>query len=76
MRPAARARSSNAALDCAVPADAWPVIHTARRATAAVATDDNRGGLSLGPGPVTLAWTAAIVCFVGYVAVSRRDVQS
>jgi uncharacterized membrane-anchored protein len=34
-----------------------------------------RGGLGLGLGPVTLAWTAAIVCFVGYLAVSRRDVQ-
>lgn len=33
----------------------------------------SRGGLGLGLGPVTLAWTAAIVCFVGYLAVSRRD---
>lgn len=34
-----------------------------------------RGGLGLGLGPVTLAWTAAIVCFVGHLAFSRRDVQ-
>ncbi|MFR0357571.1 COG4705 family protein [Streptomyces sediminimaris] len=33
----------------------------------------SRGGLALGLGPVTLAWTAAIVGFVGYLAVSRRD---
>lgn len=32
-----------------------------------------RGGLGLGLGPVTLAWTAAIACFVGYLAVSHRD---
>ncbi|MFF4754479.1 COG4705 family protein [Streptomyces sp. NPDC002514] len=34
-----------------------------------------RGGLGLGLGPVTLAWTVAIACFVGYLAVSRRDVR-
>ncbi|MFE9611147.1 hypothetical protein [Streptomyces sp. NPDC006012] len=34
-----------------------------------------RGGLGLGLGPVTLAWTVAIACCVGYLAVSRRDVQ-
>lgn len=34
-----------------------------------------RGGLGLGLGPVTLAWTVAIVCFVGYLAVSRQDVE-
>ncbi|MHB9858439.1 COG4705 family protein [Streptomyces sp. YIM S03343] len=32
-----------------------------------------RGGLELGLGPVTAAWTVAIVAFVGYLAVSRRD---
>lgn len=32
-----------------------------------------RGGLGIGLGPVTLAWTVAIACFVGYLAVSRRD---
>ena len=35
-----------------------------------------RSGLGLGLGPVTLAWTVAIVCFVGYLAVSRRDTSS
>ncbi|MEU1414958.1 hypothetical protein AB0919_40975 [Streptomyces sp. NPDC046994] len=35
-----------------------------------------RGGLGLGLAPVTLAWTAAIGCFVGYLAVSRRDAPS
>ncbi|MFE3168436.1 hypothetical protein [Streptomyces sp. NPDC059224] len=35
-----------------------------------------RGGLGLGLAPVTLAWTAAIVCFVGYLAVSRRDTST
>ncbi|MET8964797.1 hypothetical protein ABZX69_35890 [Streptomyces sp. NPDC004074] len=35
-----------------------------------------RGGLGLGLGPVTLAWTVAIVCFVGYLATSRRDTPS
>ncbi|MEV0186007.1 hypothetical protein AB0I54_43140 [Streptomyces sp. NPDC050625] len=34
-----------------------------------------RGGLGLGLGPVTLAWTVAIVSFVGYLAVSRDDVS-
>jgi uncharacterized membrane-anchored protein len=32
-----------------------------------------RGGLGFGLGPVTLAWTVAIACFVGYRAVSRKD---
>ncbi|WP_307622906.1 hypothetical protein [Streptomyces sp. V3I7] len=35
-----------------------------------------RGGLGLGLAPVTLGWTVAIVCFVGYLAVSRRDASS
>ncbi|MEU7061595.1 hypothetical protein [Streptomyces sp. NPDC046197] len=34
-----------------------------------------RGGLALGLGPVTLSWTVAILGFVGYLAVSRADVQ-
>jgi uncharacterized membrane-anchored protein len=34
-----------------------------------------RGGLGLGLGPVTLAWTVAIIGFVGFLAVSRRDAQ-
>ncbi|MEU9346984.1 hypothetical protein AB0D74_37845 [Streptomyces sp. NPDC048278] len=38
-----------------------------------MAVGHGRGGLGLGLAPVTLAWTAAIVCFVGYLAVSRRD---
>ncbi|MFH9090296.1 hypothetical protein [Streptomyces sp. NPDC017673] len=32
-----------------------------------------RGGLGFGLAPVTLAWTAAIIGFVGYLAVSQRD---
>lgn len=34
-----------------------------------------RGGLDLGLGPVTLSWTAAILVFVGYLAVSRADAR-
>ncbi|MGW2637392.1 COG4705 family protein [Streptomyces sp. NPDC001348] len=34
-----------------------------------------RGGLGLGLGPVTLAWTVAIIGFVGFLAVSQRDAQ-
>ncbi|MER6983272.1 hypothetical protein ABT317_41545, partial [Streptomyces carpinensis] len=34
-----------------------------------------RGGLDLGLGPVTLSWTAAILAFVGYLAVSRADAR-
>ncbi|MET7476003.1 hypothetical protein ABZT17_16770 [Streptomyces sp. NPDC005648] len=33
-----------------------------------------RGGLAWGLGPVTLAWTAAILLLVTYLAVSRKDV--
>jgi len=33
-----------------------------------------RGGLGWGLGPVTLAWTAAILVLVAYLAVSRKDV--
>ncbi|MGW2694985.1 hypothetical protein [Streptomyces sp. NPDC001296] len=30
----------------------------------------------LGPGPVTLSWTVAILGFVTYLAVSRRDIAT
>ncbi|MEV6015543.1 hypothetical protein WJM95_29230 [Streptomyces sp. f51] len=35
-----------------------------------------RGGLALGLGPVTASWTVAIVGFVAFLALSRRDVQN
>ncbi|MEU6769955.1 hypothetical protein [Streptomyces sp. NPDC046759] len=35
-----------------------------------------RGGLAWGLGPVTLSWTVAIVGFVAFLAVSRRDVRT
>ncbi|MET8137206.1 hypothetical protein [Streptomyces sp. NPDC005251] len=38
-----------------------------------MALSHTRGGLDLGLAPVTLAWTAAIIGFVGYLAVSQRD---
>ncbi|MBY8340508.1 hypothetical protein LXH13_16515 [Streptomyces spinosirectus] len=38
-----------------------------------MALGHSRGGLGLGLGPVTLAWTVAIIGFVGYLAVSQRD---
>ncbi|WP_406124082.1 hypothetical protein [Streptomyces sp. NBC_00989] len=34
-----------------------------------------RGGLALGLGPVTASWTVAILCFVGYLAASRKDIR-
>ncbi len=34
-----------------------------------------RGGLALGTGPVSLGLAAVIVVFVGYLAVSRKDVE-
>lgn len=40
-----------------------------------MALGHGRGGLDLGLGPVTLSWTVAILGFVGYLAVSRKDVQ-
>ncbi|MCI3276843.1 COG4705 family protein [Streptomyces cylindrosporus] len=40
-----------------------------------MAVGRGRGGLALGLGPVTLAWTVAILGFVGYLAVSHKDVQ-
>ncbi|OIJ64278.1 membrane protein [Streptomyces mangrovisoli] len=38
-----------------------------------MAASHRHGGLAFGLGPVTAAWTAAIVAFVCYVAVSHRD---
>jgi uncharacterized membrane-anchored protein len=35
-----------------------------------------RGGLNMGLGPVTLAWSVAILGFVAYLAVTRQDVQT
>jgi uncharacterized membrane-anchored protein len=35
-----------------------------------------RGGLALGLGPVTAAWTVAIVGLVAYLALSRRDIRN
>ncbi|MFF4491218.1 hypothetical protein ACFY0F_32955 [Streptomyces sp. NPDC001544] len=40
-----------------------------------MAVGHTRGGLGLGLGPVTLAWTVAIIGFVGFLAVSQRDAQ-
>ncbi|MEU9171718.1 hypothetical protein AB0D34_28660 [Streptomyces sp. NPDC048420] len=37
-----------------------------------MAVSHTRGGLGLGLSPVTLAWTAAIIGFVGYLTVSSR----
>ncbi|ARF57231.1 COG4705 family protein [Streptomyces gilvosporeus] len=39
-----------------------------------MAVSVRRGGLGLGTGPVSLYWLIAIVGFVAYVAVSRKDV--
>lgn len=41
-----------------------------------MAVGHDRGGLDWGLGPVTLSWLAAILGFVGYVAVSRKDIQN
>ncbi|MFE1923355.1 hypothetical protein ACFW91_12385 [Streptomyces asoensis] len=38
-----------------------------------MALPHTRGGLALGLAPVTLAWTVAIIGFVGYLAVSQPD---
>ncbi|MFI5976178.1 hypothetical protein [Streptomyces sp. NPDC051452] len=38
-----------------------------------MALGHSRGGLGLGLAPVTAAWTVAIVCFVGFLAVTHRD---
>jgi uncharacterized membrane-anchored protein len=35
-----------------------------------------RGGIGLGTGLVTVLWTLAIACLVGYLAHSRRDIQA
>jgi uncharacterized membrane-anchored protein len=40
-----------------------------------MAVSHARGGLNMGLGPVTVAWTIAILGFVAYLAISRRDVQ-
>lgn len=40
-----------------------------------MAVGRGRGGLAWGLGPVTLSWTVAILGFVAYLAISRRDVQ-
>ncbi len=40
-----------------------------------MAMSTGRGGLGWGLGPVTLSWTVAIVGFVTYLAVSRRDTE-
>ncbi|WP_328747070.1 hypothetical protein OHT57_15935 [Streptomyces sp. NBC_00285] len=40
-----------------------------------MAVGRQRGGLDLGLGPVTLSWTVAILGFVGYLAVSRKDIR-
>ncbi|SEE92812.1 Uncharacterized membrane-anchored protein [Streptomyces sp. 3213] len=39
-----------------------------------MAVSHGRGGLAMGLGPVTLSWTVAILGFVGYLAISRKDV--
>jgi uncharacterized membrane-anchored protein len=39
-----------------------------------MAVSHKRGGLALGLGPVSLAWTVVIIGFVVFLAVSRRDV--
>jgi uncharacterized membrane-anchored protein len=41
-----------------------------------MALGHTRGGLGLGLGPVTLAWTVAIAGFVGFLTASRRDTDS
>ncbi|WP_369241217.1 hypothetical protein AB5J56_41935 [Streptomyces sp. R21] len=41
-----------------------------------MALGHTRGGLGLGLAPVTLAWTAAIIGFVGYLAASQRDTRT
>ena len=40
-----------------------------------MAVGHDRGGIDLGLGPVTLSWTVAILGFVGYLAVSRKDIR-
>jgi hypothetical protein len=41
-----------------------------------MAVAESRGGLAWGLGPVTLSWTVAILGFVTYLAISRRDVRN
>ncbi|MFJ3896279.1 hypothetical protein [Streptomyces sp. NPDC090083] len=40
-----------------------------------MAVGHGRGGLALGLGPVTAAWTLAILAFVGYLASTGKDVR-
>ncbi|MFF1542280.1 hypothetical protein [Streptomyces sp. NPDC058291] len=40
-----------------------------------MAVGHDRGGLDLGLGPLTLFWTVVFLGFVGYLAVSRKDVR-
>ncbi|MGW1001868.1 COG4705 family protein [Streptomyces sp. NPDC002520] len=40
-----------------------------------MALPHTRGGLAWGLGPVTLSWTVAILGFVAYVGVTRRDTE-
>ncbi|MFJ9849635.1 hypothetical protein [Streptomyces sp. NPDC101150] len=61
----------------AVPAFWWAYVVT-RPLGASVAdwmaTSVRHGGLGLGTGPVSLYWLIAILGFVGYVTVTRKDV--
>jgi uncharacterized membrane-anchored protein len=41
-----------------------------------ISVSHSRGGLGLGEGPVSLGLTIIILLFVGYLAVSRRDVKN
>ncbi|MGW3027768.1 hypothetical protein [Streptomyces sp. NPDC001221] len=41
-----------------------------------MAVGPGRGGQGWGLGPVTLSWTVAILDFVTYLAVSRRDIAT
>jgi uncharacterized membrane-anchored protein len=41
-----------------------------------MAVSHARGGLALGLGPVSVAWTLAILAFVSYLSLSRKDVTT
>lgn len=41
-----------------------------------VSVEHSRGGLGIGTGPVSLIFTVIIIVLVGYLAVTRKDVQS
>ncbi len=49
---------------------------SARRSPIAGQARQPRTGLGLGNGRVALALTLAIACLVGYLSVTRRDVQA